>query len=102
MSKDYKITTNIPHFNLTRFSGGISKGVCLNITKYVSYYESHGLRLTYKEVLQLKESMINFLRNNKGSEEACYQLEKGFTLETKHVKTLITDLHIYLNDPIHK
>jgi len=102
MSTTYKITTDLPHFNLTGFSGGEIKGYCLNITQYVSYEIQHSCKYTYQEVLNLKQDMINFLRDNKESNNVCFVLCEGFTLEKEHVKTLITDLHIYLNQNIHK
>lgn len=102
MSTEYKITTKIPHFGLTRFAGGQGQCCCLHIHKYVSYYETYSLKYTYPEVLTLKVNMINFLRTNKEDLNTCYQLVEGFSLKQSGIKTLITDLHIYLNDEIHK
>ena len=102
MSTTYKITTDLPYFNLTGFAGGEGKGYCLNISQYVSYDVQHSCKYTYEEVLNLKQDMIDFIRNNKNIDNDCFMLDDTFTLEKQHVKTLITDLHIYLNQDIHK
>ena len=95
MSTQYKILTK--GLNLTRFAGGNSE--ChLSINKYVSYNQFYNVKLSYKEVVTLREDLINSLRKGVFSFELC----KGFDIDTKQVKTLITDLHIYLNDNIHK
>lgn len=96
MSTEYKVLTK--GLNLTRFAGGEGKGCCLHIHKCVNYKTFHSVKLCYNGVLTLKQNLILFLKDVNLFE---YSLCEGFTVDKKQVKTLITDLHIYLKDEIH-
>lgn len=101
MSTDYKTLIKIKSGGLTRFYGGDLKGCCLSIHQHVSYNLQHCCKYTYNEVLELKQALIAFLQNNKGCSNACYDLSgEGFIFTYEQVKTLVTDLHLYLNDEI--
>lgn len=93
MSTEYEnIKTN--GVLLTRFYGGASRGVCLQITKENSFREGY-LQATLKDAKKLQNKL------NKSITGFCFEVAEGFYIDHKQCKALVKDLNLFINDPIH-
>ena len=84
---------------LTRFYGGVDRGVCLQITK------SNDWRSDCKQVtLQGAKDLQNKLENAKinRDKDIHFKLAGGFYINVEQCINLSSDINFFINDSIHK
>lgn len=95
MSTDYtKLKTK--DVGLTRFYGGVDRGVCLSVVKSGSWKGEYE-QFTLQEAKKLKRELLKVKGVN-----VYYKIVDDFYLSAKQCKTLTKDLDQFINDPIHK
>ncbi len=84
---------------LTRFYGGVDRGVCLQVTKKNSY-QADCKQVTLKGASDLVNKLEKAAVNQ--DEEIYFEIANGFYITVDQCITLIEDVDLFINDSIHK
>jgi len=84
---------------LTRFYGGVDRGVCLQITK-VNSYKAGYKQLTLKDAVELQNKLENAAVNL--DKEIHFKITEEFYITVDQCITLINDVALFTKDSIHK
>ena len=99
MSTEYTNIKSHKTLLMTRFAGGIDRGVCLQVTE-LNGLQSAYIQLTHKDAIKLKKQLNKFIELK--AKNIAYVLCDGFYLTLIQAKQLYVDLDLFINDKIHK
>lgn len=99
MSTEYTNIKSHKTLLMTRFAGGVNRGVCLQVTE-LNGLQSAYIQLTYKDAINLKKQLSKFIALK--VKNVAYVLADNFYLTLKQAKQLHIDLDLFINDKIHK